>query len=114
MIRVCKICLNILNETVSLLHTGLLSLTLQHYGTKELFLTVGEEIKHSEKSTDALANLLEYILLIIVRYQTEPEELVEHLVEVMLLVAHECPTGLDEILVENVEANKVCPINLVS
>ena len=110
-IRTCTICLNILNEHSSLLHAKLLSLTLQHYGAKDLLLTLGEEIKHGRESDDSLADLLDFILLIIVRCQREKEELVENLVEVLLLVTCECPTHLDEILAENVEANKVCLIN---
>ena len=110
-IRVCTVCLNVLTDLSSLLHAKLLSLTLQHYATRELLLTLGAEVKHSGESDDSLANLLEYILLIIVRFQSEGEEIMENLVEVMLLVTQECPTHLDKILADNVEAIKVCPIN---
>lgn len=111
-IRVCTVCLNVLTDLSSLLHAKLLSLTLQHYATRELLLTLGAEVKHSGENDDSLANLLEYILLIIVRFQSEGEEIMESLVEVMLLVTQECPTHLDKILADNVEANKVCPINM--
>ena len=110
-IRTCTICLNVLNEHSSILHAKLLSLTLLHYGTKDLLLTLGEEIRHGGESNNSLADLLNYILLIIVRCQCEKDELVENLVEVLLLVTCEYPTCLDEILAENVEANKVCLIN---
>lgn len=73
---------------------------------------LGAEVEYKGNSDDLLANLLDYILLIIVRCQAEKEELVENLVEVMLLVAHECPAHLDKILVENVTVNKVCPIEI--
>ena len=109
-IRTCTVCLNILNEHCSLLHAQLLSLTLQHYGTKQLLFTLGEEIKHGGESNNCLADLLDYILLILVRCWCEKEEFVENLVEVLLLVTCECPTHLDEILAKNVEANKVCLI----
>lgn len=95
----------------SVLHAKLLSLTLQHYNTRELLLTLGREIKHDREESSSLADLLDYILPIIVRSQSEREELVENLVEVMLLVAHECPTHLNDILAEDVETNKVCLIN---
>lgn len=110
--RTCTVCLNVLNEHASLLHAQLLSLTLQHYGTKELLLVLGGEVKCIGESDDSVADLLDYVLPIIVRYQSEREELVENLVEVMLLVSHECPAHLDKILAGNVEANKVCVISI--
>ena len=112
-IRTCSTCLKILNEHSSLLHAKLLSHTIQHYGTKDLLLTVGKEIKHDGSSShgtcsgDSLADFLDYVLLTLVRCQCEKEELVENLVEVLLLVTCKCPNHLAEILVENVEANKV-------
>ena len=111
-VKTCTLCFHVLNEHASLLHAKLLSLTLQHNATKELLLMLGAEVEYKGNSDDLLANLLDYILLIIVRCQAEKEELVENLVEVMLLVAHECPAHLDKILVENVAVNKVCPIEI--
>lgn len=111
-LKTCSLCFNVLNEHASLLHAKLLSLTLQHYGTKELLLMLGAEVECKGNSDDSLANLLDYVLLIIVRCQAERDELVENLVEVMLMIAHECPSHLDKIIAENVAVNKVCPIEI--
>ena len=112
-IRTCATCLKILSKYSSLLHAKLLSLTLQHYGTKDLLLTVGKEIEYGGSSSDvscngdSLVDLLDCVLLTLVRCEYEKEELLENLVEVLLLVTCECPNHLAKILAENVEANKV-------
>ena len=111
-LKTCALCLNVLNEHASLQHAKLLSLTLQHYATKELLLLLGADVECKGNSDSSLANLLDYILPIIVRCQTEKDELVENLVEVMLIVAHECQAHLDKILTENVAVNKVCLIDI--
>ena len=105
------ICLSTLDEFNSLRHAKLLSLVLQQFRTKELLLTVSEMCSFSETvpAGDCLTGLVKFVLKVVVRCRNEGEEMVESVVEVLLLVMCECPdVQLDKLLVDDVEATKVC------
>ena len=113
-LRTCMICLSTLDQSNSLPHAKLLSLILQQFRTKELLLTVSEMCSFSEdvSSGDCLADLVRFVLKVVVRCQSEVNEIVESIVEVLLMVVCECPAAqLDKLLTDDVEATKVCKCN---
>ena len=108
-LRTCMICLSTLDQFNSLRHAKLLSLILQQFRTREFLLTVSETCSFNgdDSTGDSLAELMRFVLRLLVRCQSESDEMVESVVEVLLMVISECPDQLDELLADDVETIKV-------
>jgi len=111
------ICLSTLDQSNSLPHAKLLSLILKQFRTRELLLTVSEMCSFGEdvSSGDCLTDLVRFVLKVLVRCQSEEDEMVETVVEILLMMICECPiTQLDKLLADDVEATRVCKYTLTT